>query len=194
METLLALLALFKGNLPPVTSRFLHKGPWCGALMFSLRCAWTNCWTNSRCVVDLRRYDVHVMSLQWPKYIRSALTENYPIKITSLGRLGVPNHQQLDFLFDSWFGGELEIIKALVRTVLVWSFSHKRTIISKRLPWPHQSHYIFQATTRQSSIFSLQATVLKITNTHVLHSSDRDWDHSWHAQIYEQGCTIFVPQ
>ena len=28
----------------PVDS--LHKGKWCGALMFSLMCAWTNGWTN----------------------------------------------------------------------------------------------------------------------------------------------------
>ena len=49
----------------PVTSP--HKGPWRGALMFSLICAWTNDWVNSRDAGDLRRrrahYDATVMSL-----------------------------------------------------------------------------------------------------------------------------------
>ena len=42
-----------------------HKGQWCGALMFSLICAWINDWINSREAGDLRRhrghYDVNVM-------------------------------------------------------------------------------------------------------------------------------------
>ena len=42
-----------------------HKGLWCGALMFSLICAWTNGGVNNREAGDLRRhrahYDVTVM-------------------------------------------------------------------------------------------------------------------------------------
>ena len=42
-----------------------HKGQWRGALMFSLICAWINCWVNNREAGDLRRhrshYDVIVM-------------------------------------------------------------------------------------------------------------------------------------
>ena len=42
-----------------------HKGRWCGALMFSLICAWTNGWVNSWDAGDLRchctHYDVTVM-------------------------------------------------------------------------------------------------------------------------------------
>ena len=42
-----------------------HKGQWCGALMFSLICAWINDWVNNREAGDLRRhralYDVIVM-------------------------------------------------------------------------------------------------------------------------------------
>ena len=42
-----------------------HKGQWCGALMFSLICAWINAWVNNREAGDLRRhrshYDVTVM-------------------------------------------------------------------------------------------------------------------------------------
>ena len=42
-----------------------HKGQWCGALMFSLICAWTNCWENHQDACDLRsnrsHYDVTVM-------------------------------------------------------------------------------------------------------------------------------------
>ena len=43
-----------------------HKGHWCGVLMFSLICAWTNGWVNNRDAGDLRRhcahYDVTVIS------------------------------------------------------------------------------------------------------------------------------------
>ena len=42
-----------------------HKGQWCGALMFSLICAWINGWVNKGKAGDLRRhgayYDVTVM-------------------------------------------------------------------------------------------------------------------------------------
>ena len=42
-----------------------HKGQWRGALMFSLICAWINCWVNNREAGDLRchraHYDVKVM-------------------------------------------------------------------------------------------------------------------------------------
>ena len=45
-----------------------HKGPWRGALVFSLICTWTNGWVSNRDAGDLRRhrahYDVTVMSLQ----------------------------------------------------------------------------------------------------------------------------------
>ena len=43
-----------------------HKGQWRGALMFSLICAWINCWANNCEAGDLTRhrahYDVTVMS------------------------------------------------------------------------------------------------------------------------------------
>ena len=40
-----------------------HKSQWCGDFVFSLICAWTNDWANSRDAVDFRRahYDVTVM-------------------------------------------------------------------------------------------------------------------------------------
>ena len=48
----------------PVNSS--HKGQWCGTLMFSLICAWTNDWVNNRDAGDLGRhrdlYDVTVMT------------------------------------------------------------------------------------------------------------------------------------
>ena len=64
METFSALLALCAGNSPsPVNSP--HKGQWRGNLIFSLICAWINCWENNREAGDLRRrcahYDVTVM-------------------------------------------------------------------------------------------------------------------------------------
>ena len=36
-----------------------HKGQWCGALMFSLICAWINGWVNNREAGDLRRHRAH---------------------------------------------------------------------------------------------------------------------------------------
>ena len=58
METSSALLAVCAGNSPvPVNSP--HKGPWRGALMFSLICVWINGWANNRKAGDLRRYRAH---------------------------------------------------------------------------------------------------------------------------------------
>ena len=36
-----------------------HKGQWRGALIFSLICAWTNGWANTRDAGDLRRHCAH---------------------------------------------------------------------------------------------------------------------------------------
>ena len=41
----------------PVNS--LHKGQWCGALMFFFIYAWMNTWVNNREAGDLRHYRVH---------------------------------------------------------------------------------------------------------------------------------------
>ena len=51
----------------PVNSS--HKGQWCGALMLSLICAWTDSWENNGDVGDIRRhhahYDVIVIRVFW---------------------------------------------------------------------------------------------------------------------------------
>ena len=36
-----------------------HKGQWCGALMFSSICSWTNSWANNRNTSDLRCHCTH---------------------------------------------------------------------------------------------------------------------------------------
>ena len=41
----------------------LHWGQWCRALMFSLVCVWTNCWTNSQKAGELRCLGAHFMLL-----------------------------------------------------------------------------------------------------------------------------------
>ena len=57
----------------PVYSR--HKGQWCGALMFSLICAWINGWANKRDIGNLGRhrahYDVTVMEHYMISHIRN---------------------------------------------------------------------------------------------------------------------------
>ena len=50
-----------------------HKDQWCGALVFSLICAWLNDWENNREAGDLRRrrahYDVTVLSRDVWKHV-----------------------------------------------------------------------------------------------------------------------------
>ena len=66
METFSALLAFVRGIHRSLVNS-PHKGQWCGALMFSLFCAWTNGCANNRDAGDLRRncphYDVTVMGI-----------------------------------------------------------------------------------------------------------------------------------
>ena len=65
METCSASLAFVRGihrrlrgiHRSPVSSP--HTDQWCGALMFSLICAWTNGWDNNRDAVDLGRHRAH---------------------------------------------------------------------------------------------------------------------------------------
>ena len=58
----------------PLCGEFtMDKGPWCGALMFSLICAWTSVWVKTRDAGDLRHYhahyDVTLMIPPWPNRI-----------------------------------------------------------------------------------------------------------------------------
>ena len=66
-------------NRSPVNSS--HKGQWCGALMFSLICAWINGWVNNRQAGDMRRnrvhYDVTVMSNKTRSYLMSSVRLYY---------------------------------------------------------------------------------------------------------------------
>ena len=48
---------LWRESLSPVDSP--HKGQWCGALMLSLICTWTNVWVNNLDNGDLRRDRAH---------------------------------------------------------------------------------------------------------------------------------------
>ena len=54
MKTHSALLGIHR---PPVNSP--HKGYWCGVLMFSLICAWTDGWISNRNAGVLRRHPAH---------------------------------------------------------------------------------------------------------------------------------------
>ena len=58
VETFSALLAICVGN-SPVTSEFPTQRQWCGALIFSLICAWMNGWVNTREAGDLKRHHAH---------------------------------------------------------------------------------------------------------------------------------------
>ena len=81
METFSVLLALCEGN-PVVTGGFFSQWPVTGALMFSLICAWTNGWENTRYTGDLRRlralYDGTVM--WWQYYLRNGWVDRISVK------------------------------------------------------------------------------------------------------------------
>ena len=58
METFLRCWAFVWGfHWSPVNSP--HRDHWCGALLFSLICAWLNGWVNNREAGDLRRHHAH---------------------------------------------------------------------------------------------------------------------------------------
>ena len=58
METFSALLAICAGN-SPVSGDFPAQRPVTRALMFSLICAWINCWVNNGEAGDFRFYLTH---------------------------------------------------------------------------------------------------------------------------------------
>ena len=47
-----------------------HKGQWCGILMFSLICTWTNSWVNNWDAGDLRHHRIHynVTVMYWKQF------------------------------------------------------------------------------------------------------------------------------
>ena len=69
METFSALVALCEGNhRSPVDSP--HTGQRWRALMFTLICAWTNGWANTRDTGDLRRHRAHYdVTEPWQKIV-----------------------------------------------------------------------------------------------------------------------------
>ena len=77
-----------KGNISCVTGPLWgespvdspHKGQWCGTLLISLICAWTNGWANNRDASDLKHhhadYDVIVMNRPMPSACRQMRSIN----------------------------------------------------------------------------------------------------------------------
>ena len=62
--TTLRMMASSNGNI------FRVSGPWRGALMFSLICAWTNGWANYQDAGDLRRHHTHYdVTVMGPVYM-----------------------------------------------------------------------------------------------------------------------------
>ena len=77
-------LALCAGN-PPIPVNSPHKGQWRGALMFSLICAWINCWVNNREASDLGRqrgrYDVIVMETRYQQIRNISINRQFGLRI-----------------------------------------------------------------------------------------------------------------
>ena len=102
MDTFSALLALCAGK-SPASVNFSHKGQWCGALMFSLTCAWISGWVNNRKAGDLRRhrahYDVTVMLAEQVVMLESHLIhESMKLDWECVEKTGMQN--QVDLLQD----------------------------------------------------------------------------------------------
>ena len=96
-----------------------RKGQWCGALMFSLICAWINDWVNNLGAGDLRRhrahYDVIVMVLYSSNICQillhnRQLVNHYqsPICLFKLNRKVTSHPQQKCFTFH-WTGKYIPI-------------------------------------------------------------------------------------
>ena len=74
-----------------------HKRQWHGALMFSLICAWLNCWANNRDASDLRHHpaycDVTVMPhlVTTTSWRRSKKTSK--LRVTGLCKMKFTNDQ-----------------------------------------------------------------------------------------------------
>ena len=81
-----------------------HKGPWRGAFMFSLICAWIHGWVNNREAGDLRRhranYDVTIME-RWEPYPNWDLVGNLITLATTVATSLSPNSSTL--LDNAWF-------------------------------------------------------------------------------------------
>ena len=56
-----------------------HRGQWCGALMFSEICAWTNGGVNNRDVGDLRRHHAHYDDIVRNTVIATDFRFNLPL-------------------------------------------------------------------------------------------------------------------
>ena len=70
---------------------FPHKGQWRGALIFSLICAWTNCWVNNRVAGDLRRHCTHYDVIVMIRLILLAMDQDPPRAITSHSQTEIEN-------------------------------------------------------------------------------------------------------
>ena len=62
-----------------------HKGQWCGALVFSLICAWINAWVNNREAGNLRRHRAHLTSLEWVWFLTTlGLRRWFPLDLSTV--------------------------------------------------------------------------------------------------------------
>ena len=69
-----------------------HKGQWCGALMFSLICAWINDWVNNGEAGDLRCHRAHYYVIVMPEQYH--LSINY--WLNSILKYGIqPGNQDI---------------------------------------------------------------------------------------------------
>ena len=83
IDTFSALLAICAGNSQSLVNS-LHKGQWCGALMFSLIYVWINGWVNNGEAGDLRCHRAHYSVLPkvfWAPVLRTSGSWNLPIRI-----------------------------------------------------------------------------------------------------------------
>ena len=83
IDTFSALLAICAGNSQSLVIS-LHKGQWCGALMFSLIYVWINGWVNNGEAGDLRCHRAHYSVLPkvfWAPVLRTSGSWNLPVRM-----------------------------------------------------------------------------------------------------------------
>ena len=119
----------------PVNSH--HKGQWRGALMFSLICAWKNCWVNDHEAGDLRRHrtpcDVTVMPYSftfcqsresWARLAQADTNQEFPSSPSLRSSHVTPSTTSFGTLHNSW---------NWIRKSYHWMQQNRYDLF---LPWP----------------------------------------------------------
>ena len=109
METCSASLAFVRGihgrlrgsYRLPVNSP--HTDQWCGALMFSLICAWTGSWVSNQDAGDLRRHRTHYdVTVMWCRIVIRAAMGSFGVQRVTLVQFWIGETGQIGWFHALW--------------------------------------------------------------------------------------------